>query len=193
MATQTVEFHYITGLKRPIFRNARLQGSWDGNGRYSNAWTESPMLEVNGEDGCPSFTASIALDRADRHGTFRWAWCSTAPHGSNFWGIPAEVNDVDSVERYREFRLSGVGTPVERYYFTYGRRLGANKHFIPGNATPAPVDPQPQHRHPPRVGREPGDRVQTVERRRTGNRPGQPEQRRLRERLPRREGPARNP
>ena len=33
MATIPVKFTYLTGLKREIFRNARLTGSWDENGR----------------------------------------------------------------------------------------------------------------------------------------------------------------
>jgi hypothetical protein len=33
MAVQKVEFQFITGLKRSIFRNPRLRGSWDGNGK----------------------------------------------------------------------------------------------------------------------------------------------------------------
>ena len=136
MATQTVEFQYFTGLSRPIFRNARLRGSWDATGRYATDWTESPMQEVVGEDGCPMFRASVALDLANQHQTFRWGVVLDGPQGSNFWGIPTEVADVDSVERYREFRLTGGTTQVERYYFTYGRRLGANKHFTPGNPVP---------------------------------------------------------
>ena len=39
MTIQTVGFQFITGLKRAIFRNARLRGSWDNNGRYSDNWT----------------------------------------------------------------------------------------------------------------------------------------------------------
>ena len=124
MATQTVEFQYFTGLSRRIFRNARLRGSWTANGRYTTDWTESPMQEIVGEDGCPMFSASVALDLADQHRTFRWGVVLDGPQGSNFWGIPTEVPDVDSVERYREFRLTGGATQVERYYFTYGRRLG---------------------------------------------------------------------
>ena len=34
MATQTIEFQFITGLRRPIFRNGRLRGSWDVSGRF---------------------------------------------------------------------------------------------------------------------------------------------------------------
>ncbi len=136
MATQTVEFQYLTGLNRRIFRNARLRGSWSASGRYTTDWTESPMQEGLGEDGCPVFSASIALDLADQHSTFRWGVVLDGPQGSNFWGIPTEVPDVDSVERYREFRLTGGATQVERYYFTHGRRLGANKHVAPGNPVP---------------------------------------------------------
>ena len=136
MAIQKVEFQFITGLKRAIFRNPRLRGSWDGNGRYSDDWTESPMQGEVGEDGCPIFKASISLDLADQDRTFKWGVALDGPQGSNFWGIPTEVQDVNSVERYRQFRLNrGGGAPhVERYYFTYGRRLGANKHFAAGCA-----------------------------------------------------------
>jgi len=128
---QKVEFQFITGLKREIFRNPRLRGSWDSNGRYSDNWTESTMQEEVGEDGCPIFKASISLDLADQGKTFKWGVALDGPQGSNFWGIPAEVPDVNSVERHRQFRLDrGEGTPqVERYYFTYGRHLGPNKHF----------------------------------------------------------------
>ena len=136
MALQTVEFQYLTCLSRRIFRNARLRGSWNASGRYSTDWTESPMQEVAGEDGCPMFRASVALDLADQHRTFRWGVVLDGPQGSNFWGIPTEVNDVNSVERYREFQLTGGATQLEPYYFTYNRRLGANKHFTPGNAVP---------------------------------------------------------
>ena len=32
MAEVTVQFRYLTGLKRRIFRNARLVGNWDHAG-----------------------------------------------------------------------------------------------------------------------------------------------------------------
>jgi 1,4-alpha-glucan branching enzyme len=138
VAMRTVEFQFITGLKRAIFRHVRLRGSWDGHGRYSDDWTESPMEEKVGEDGCPIFQASISLDLADQDKTFKWGVVLDGPQGSNFWGIPTEVQDVNSVERHRQFRLKGGGRApqVERYYFTYGRRLGANQHFAAGGATP---------------------------------------------------------
>src|SRR5919107_633442 len=57
--------------------------------------------------------------------------------GRNLRCIPTEIHDMNSTERSRQFRLTGGGTPhVERYYLTYGRRLGANKHFPAGTSTP---------------------------------------------------------
>jgi len=136
MALQSVDFHFMTGLRRKIFRNARLRGSWDGVGHYSDNWTESPMQELVGDDGCPAFTASIFLDLADQNKTFKWGVVLDGPQGSNFWSIPTEVRDISSSDRYRLFRLTGAGRQIERYYFTYGRRLGANKYFAAGRATP---------------------------------------------------------
>ena len=133
---QAVVFQYLTGLKRAMFRNARLKGSWDGNGRYSDNWSEVPMVQTTGEDGCPMFTASVSLDLADQGRTFKWAVTLDRPQGSNVHGIPTELNDVNSSDRYRQFTLNGGGPQTERYYLTYSRRLGANKHFAAAGATP---------------------------------------------------------
>jgi 1,4-alpha-glucan branching enzyme len=135
--TRKVEFQFMTGLKRSILQNGRLRGSWNSSGRYSANWTESPMQKAVGEDGCPIFKASISLDLADQDKTFQWGVVVDGPQGNNLWGIPTEIHDMNSVERYRQFRLTAGGTPqVERYYFTYGRRLGANKHLATGTSTP---------------------------------------------------------
>ena len=70
------------------------------------------MQEEIGEDGCPIFKASISLDLADQDRTFKWGVVLDGPQGSNFWGIPTEVQDVNSVERYRQFRLNpGAARP----------------------------------------------------------------------------------
>lgn len=138
MKTQKVEFQFITGLKRAIFRNARLRGSWNENGRYSDNWTEVAMQEETGSDGCPVFVASVVLDLIDQNKTFKWGVVLDGPQGVNFWGIPTEVHDANSTERYRQFQINDAGNKLqtERYYFTYSRRLGANKHFTAENATP---------------------------------------------------------
>lgn len=33
MAQLGVRLEWLTGLRRPIFRNVRVMGSWDGDGR----------------------------------------------------------------------------------------------------------------------------------------------------------------
>ena len=128
MLPRTIEFQYLTGIRRPFLRNARLRGSWDGAGRYSEEWTERPMREGVGEDGCPVFTASVELDLADAARTFRWGVVVDGPAGANDWGIATEIGDPTSTERYREFRLLPPGcAQLERYHLTWCRRLGAQK------------------------------------------------------------------
>ncbi|MDB4902233.1 MAG: 1,4-alpha-glucan branching enzyme [Mucilaginibacter sp.] len=62
MATK-VTFTYLTGIKKALFRNVNLQGSWDTNGNYSAQWTSVPMKAITGEDGCPAFQAIVTLDK----------------------------------------------------------------------------------------------------------------------------------
>jgi 1,4-alpha-glucan branching enzyme len=138
MSTRRVEFRYRTGLARQIFRNARLRGSWDGNGHYSDQWTETPMADLISEDGCPAFEAAMDLDVTDSDQIFNWGVVLDGPQGANFWGIPTEVQDAGSTDRYRQFRprRETEHAQIEEYFLTYCRQLGANKHFPPGNPTP---------------------------------------------------------
>jgi 1,4-alpha-glucan branching enzyme len=137
MAKLALHFRYVTGLKRNIFRNARLVGSWGSTGRYSETWSETPMTPGTAEDGCPCFTATVELDDSEVGKRFRWGVRLDGPPGSHIWGIPTEVNDGNSSERYREFELRPAGSPqVEEFYFTYARRLGARKLFSKGSLMP---------------------------------------------------------
>src|SRR5689334_7537327 len=117
MPTQAVEFWFMVGLKRPLFRNPRLVGSWDSSVLYSDIWSDGTMPEVTSTDGCPAFTASVLLDTADQARTFKWGVILDGPQGANFWGIPTEVQDVNSTERARQFQLdtTTTGPQVERY------------------------------------------------------------------------------
>jgi len=133
MGTITVQFRYLTGLKRQIFHNARLVGSWDGSGRFSDAWSEAPMTALVAEDGCPAFRAAVQFDSSGIGNQFRWGVRLDGPSGANIWGIPTEIADGNSEERYREFKLQPSGSSqVEEFFFTYARRLGARKFFSPG-------------------------------------------------------------
>ncbi|HMB02574.1 MAG TPA: alpha-amylase family glycosyl hydrolase [Isosphaeraceae bacterium] len=130
MAMLAVRFRYLTGLKRELFRNARLVGSWDGSGRFSAVWSETPMTPGRAEDGCPCFIATVNLDTSEVGKRFRWGVRLDGPSGPNIWGIPTEIRDMNSMERYREFTLSADEAARDQdFYFTYARRLGAREVF----------------------------------------------------------------
>lgn len=95
-AMPTIQFTYFTGLTREIFANARLTGSWDGNGRYSEQWTTIPMQQTTGEDGCPCFTTTVELDDSQVGWLFRWAVILDSLAGADRWGIATEINDSNS-------------------------------------------------------------------------------------------------
>lgn len=134
MPTLSVRFRYLTGLKRSLFRNARLVGSWDQSGRFSAVWSETPMAPVRAEDGCPSFTATVKFDAGEAGKLFRWGVRLDGPSGPNLWGIPTEIQDMNSAERYRQFILSADEAACNQdYYFTYARRLGAREVYRDGS------------------------------------------------------------
>ncbi|MGO9600038.1 MAG: alpha-amylase family glycosyl hydrolase [Isosphaeraceae bacterium] len=134
MGTLAVRFRYLTGLKRELFRNARLAGSWDGSGRFSAVWSETPMTAGLAEDGCPCFTATVNFDPGEAGKRFRWGVRLDGPSGPNIWGIPTEIQDMNSMERYREFTLSADEAARDQdFYFTYARRLGAREIYSGGS------------------------------------------------------------
>jgi 1,4-alpha-glucan branching enzyme len=136
MAMVAVEFRYLSGLPRKIFHDARLLGSWDAAGRSSPGWSETPMMAVTGEDGCPAFTATVPFDAGEAGKTFQWSIRLSAPAVADVSGIPTEVHDGDRTDRVRAFvlRPGGGEAQIEEYYFTYARRLGARKVFGPGRS-----------------------------------------------------------
>lgn len=131
MAQIPIRFVYMTGLKRSIFRNVRLLGSWDATGLYSGAWSSTSMIEITGEDGCPAFEATVPLDSSQVGWWFQWGVMLDGPPGNNVWGIVTEVNDINSSQRERALKLRPAAADgsvqEERYYFTHCRRLGAQK------------------------------------------------------------------
>ena len=121
----------MTGVRRAVFSNPRLTGSWDAAGRPSATWSEAPMVEASGEDGCPSFHAVVDFDETQVGTSFRWGVRLDGPRGSGRWGIATEIRSRDSQDRYREFTLAPLGqVPQEEiYYLTHCRRLGAQKRY----------------------------------------------------------------
>lgn len=119
----TVKFTYLTGLKRPVFTNGRLAGSWDG-------WLEHTMQAITCDDGCPGFAATLPMDDSLAGQTVRWGVRADGPQGANLWAVNLEVPDPVSSERYRELTLPGPGGAAEaRYHFTHSRYLGAQKYY----------------------------------------------------------------
>jgi len=141
MALVPVHFEYRTGLRldggrRPVFRNVRLSGSWDGAGRYADQWSTSPMADFTADDGCVSYRATVELDDSQTGWLFRWGVLADSPQRQNVWVIPTEVRDSHSSARYLLFNLREAGQ-TEQYYLTHMRRLGANKVYADGAAEPA--------------------------------------------------------
>jgi 1,4-alpha-glucan branching enzyme len=136
MATIPVQFRYLTGLKRKIFHDARLVGSWDPAGRSSPNWSEAPMADITASDGCPGFTATVSFDESEVGKTFEWIVRLSTPSVSDVSGVPTEVNDANRTDRVRVFQLLPAGREpqIEEYYFTYARRLGARKVFALGRS-----------------------------------------------------------
>ncbi len=131
MAKIPVEFVYLTGLKREVFQDVRLTGSWDREGRYSNDWSTTPMQKLTGEDGCHCYRAEVGFDESQAGWTFRWGVIVDGPAGKDKWGITTEVRDSQSSDRSRAFTLrprDGDAVQQERYFLTHNRRLGAQKH-----------------------------------------------------------------
>ncbi len=94
------------------------------------------MGAFTAEDGCPAFRATINLDDSQIGQEFHWGVSIDTPQSISVWGIPTEVNDTASAERYRTFTLRGADQ-IERYYLAHCRRLGANKLFVNRRKTPA--------------------------------------------------------
>ncbi len=126
----TVRFIYKTGIKRRLFRNARLAGSWD-------AWIETPMEEYLGDDGCPAFTATVAFDNSRAGETLQWGVRLDGPAGPNAWGVNLEVGVAGDRHRHRELVLPSADSTIEEtYHFTWSRRLGAQKAYLTPDASP---------------------------------------------------------
>src|SRR5512143_3399437 len=136
MALIPVHFEYLTGLRQPLLRSARLSGSWNADGRYAEQWSNVPMQPFTANDGCPAFRATVNLDDSQLGREFRWGVRVDTAQSPDLWGIATEVSDANSRERYRRFTLQQADQ-TERYYLTQCRRLGANKLYRDEQSPPA--------------------------------------------------------
>src|SRR5688572_25973925 len=119
-----MKFIYDTGLARKVFQNARLAGSWDTAGRYSDDWTETPMREAVAPDGAIVFEAEVKLDPAEEGKQFHWSVVLDGPLGLDRQGIVTEHSALGHDALHRTFTLTS-DRAEQRYYLTHVRRLGA--------------------------------------------------------------------
>lgn len=136
MSPIAVTFTFHSGVKRRLFRNVRLSGSWNAQGHYSDHWSDVPMTASRDETGCQAFSASVWLDPSETGTTFHWGVAADVVGAPNTWVIVTEVPDERSSERYRSFVLADEEARQE-YWFATGRRFGAQKFYQQGSASPA--------------------------------------------------------
>ena len=135
MAQIVVTFTFHSGVKRHLFQNIRLSGSWDANGMFSNQWAQVQMAAAQDETGCDAFTASVSLDASQVGSTFQWGVIADLAGAQNSWVVVTEVPDPNSTQQTRSFVLTAAGGPQD-YWFAAGRRFGAQKYTPPGAAKP---------------------------------------------------------
>lgn len=127
-----MKFVYDTGIRRRLFYNVRLQGSWDATGKFSDQWSELPMREVRGADGAYTYQAEVDLAASEAGKDFRWSVLVDGALGRDRQGVVTEQLDGDHNARYRVFTFEPSGAE-QRYYLTHVRRLGSEKVRIPNS------------------------------------------------------------
>ena len=136
MASVNVTFTFHSGVKRTLFQNLRLSGSWDASGKSSPQWTQTPMLPTQDGTGCDAFSVTVPLDASQVGTTFQWGVFADLAGAPNSWVIVTEVPDPTSSQTTRSFVL-GAAASQQDYWFATGRRFGAQKYTAPGRRTPA--------------------------------------------------------
>jgi 1,4-alpha-glucan branching enzyme len=127
-----VKFVYDTGIRRKLFHNVRLWGSWDSSGHYSDEWTEVAMHERVAGDGGVVFEAEVSLQPSEVGKQFSWSVITDGPLGLDREGITTEAPGAGHDALHRTFELTSE-TTEQRYYLTHVRRLGARKVRVPGS------------------------------------------------------------
>lgn len=131
-----IQFTYFAGVVGDVLPDvrARLHGSWDADGRYSDHWSITDMTRQALIHGSVSFGTSIVLNSTEQGKVFRWGVSFISPDVSEIWAIPTELKDRTSRERYCSFQFSGQ-PQEEQYHLTHCTRLGANKIRHPDGST----------------------------------------------------------
>jgi 1,4-alpha-glucan branching enzyme len=136
-----VRFLFITGLRREVFRNVRLVGSWDGHGRLvedRSGWSVTPMATIPWEDCGFAYEAHVQLAPDQAEQTFRWSVLVDASDARDVLAVVTEVEDDERGAPLLERRfVPARSTGEERYHLSFARRLGAQKLMRAGSDQPA--------------------------------------------------------
>jgi 1,4-alpha-glucan branching enzyme len=135
MAQIAVTFAFHSGVKRHLFSNVRLSGSWNSAGQFSDQWTDSPMVATLDGTGCDAFTTSVAFDSSQTGAVFQWGVLADLAGAPDTWVVVTEVPDENSSLCNRSFTLAS-STTRQDYWFATGRRFGAQKYLPAGSANP---------------------------------------------------------
>lgn len=126
-----MRFLFVTGLRREVFRNVRLTGSWDAKGRSVDdpeQWSVVPMTAIPWEDGGYTYQAEVALAPDQAEQTFRWSVLVDAADVRDTRAVVTEVEEAAGGTPLLERRFTPGNSPgEERYHLSFARRLGAQK------------------------------------------------------------------
>src|SRR5215472_14218505 len=98
-----VRFTFHSGIRRRLFQNVRLTGSWDALGKYSSQWAQIEMALAADGTGCDAFSATVAMDATQVGTTFHWGVIADLPGSPNAWAIVTETHDPNSTQLMRNF------------------------------------------------------------------------------------------
>ena len=122
-----VKFVYDTGIRRQLFENVRLRGTWDKDGRHSEQCSDCPMQEGFGPDGARIYEAEVPLQATEAGKSFSWTVIVDGAVGLDREGIVSAQAGSENDALRRTFTLAEGGAGEQRYYLTHVRRLGARK------------------------------------------------------------------
>jgi 1,4-alpha-glucan branching enzyme len=135
MSQVVVTFTFHSGVKRQLFQNVRLSGSWDAAGMFSDQWTQTGMRPSPDGTGCDAFSASVSFDASQVGTTFQWGVFADLAGSPNSWVVVTEDPDPNFSQTTRSFVLQAAGGGQD-YWFATGRRFGAQKYTSPGTSKP---------------------------------------------------------
>jgi 1,4-alpha-glucan branching enzyme len=134
--SDNLKFIYDTGIRRKLFENARLRGSWDAEGRFSEQWSERPMKATTGADGACLFEADVTFHPSQVGTEFKWSVVVHGALGLDREGVVTEQYGQGHSALHRAFKLTDEPNALQRYYLTHVRRLGARKLHAADGAEP---------------------------------------------------------